>query len=282
MFEDYKIIDPPREGNWLWEVKEGFQKFSLFNSGIKNVPSKYKNVVYLVNLDIGLSSSLLNKDVFSIMIKMIQLNYPTISVKELKDKNLNFSSLKIPKRQNLTEIEDQYDGKLTLASLKVSIPRDGIMILGVTSYDIWNGTEGNNFVFGSASCLDASGVFSLRRFYLDYLSDGTTEEKIVIMKTVYSVCSTMVHEMGHIFGIKHCTYFNCTMNGTNSSEESQSNPSFDFCSICIRKLHSSLKFDIKTRLKNLSLELPKIFSDTVDITKDIDFFNKRLASINDC
>jgi archaemetzincin len=35
-----------------------------------------------------------------------------------------------------------------------------------------------------------------------------------------NACGVMVHEIGHMFGLEHCTYFECTMNGSNSYEES--------------------------------------------------------------
>ena len=34
----------------------------------------------------------------------------------------------------------------------------------------------------------------------------------------------MTHEIGHMFGIKHCVHFNCLMNGSNHEEENDSKP----------------------------------------------------------
>ena len=35
----------------------------------------------------------------------------------------------------------------------------------------------------------------------------------------YRACKVMVHEVCHMFGIKHCVYFHCLMNGSNHDEE---------------------------------------------------------------
>ena len=34
----------------------------------------------------------------------------------------------------------------------------------------------------------------------------------------------MVHELGHMFGLPHCVFFSCCMNGSNHDEESQIRP----------------------------------------------------------
>ncbi len=53
----------------------------------------------------------------------------------------------------------------------------------------------------------------------------------------------MAHEIGHLFGIKHCIFNNCLMNGSNSLEEASSK-SFHYCPVCLRKLHIALGFDM--------------------------------------
>ena len=44
-------MDPPKPGDWLKEHKEAGQTFKSYCSGIINRPTKYKNKVYLFNLD---------------------------------------------------------------------------------------------------------------------------------------------------------------------------------------------------------------------------------------
>jgi len=45
----------------------------------------------------------------------------------------------------------------------------------------------------------------------------------------------MTHEIGHMFTMKHCVYYNCLMNGSMSLEESKTRFPF-YCPVCIRKL----------------------------------------------
>ncbi|CAG5909106.1 unnamed protein product [Menidia menidia] len=63
-------------------------------------------------------------------------------------------------------------------------------------------------------------------------------------------CKTMTHEIGHMFGIKHCQWMSCVMQGSNHLEESDRRP-LDFCPICLRKMHVSVGFKFAERYKAL-------------------------------
>ena len=61
----------------------------------------------------------------------------------------------------------------------------------------------------------------------------------------------MVHEIGHMFGLKHCIYYECTMNGTNGSFESGRVKNKTLCPICLAKLKLNCKFDCRERFLKL-------------------------------
>ncbi len=60
----------------------------------------------------------------------------------------------------------------------------------------------------------------------------------------------MVHETLHLFGINHCQFFKCCMNGANSLEESDSQ-ALQLCPVDLHKLHLVVGFDIIERYKKL-------------------------------
>ncbi len=67
----------------------------------------------------------------------------------------------------------------------------------------------------------------------------------------------MVHETGHMFGMTHCTYYECTMNGFNGYNEQVLMERY-LCPICLRKLKSVIGFKVLERyqrLKEVCLEL---------------------------
>lgn len=53
-----------------------------------------------------------------------------------------------------------------------------------------------------------------------------------------------------MFGVRHCIYYECLVNGSNHLQESDSRP-LELCVVCLRKLQSNIKFDILERYKKL-------------------------------
>lgn len=61
----------------------------------------------------------------------------------------------------------------------------------------------------------------------------------------------MAHEITHMFGMKHCIYYDCLMNGTMSAEETQRRTNNTLCPVCLKKLKINIKFDTKERFLKL-------------------------------
>ena len=61
---------------------------------------------------------------------------------------------------------------------------------------------------------------------------------------------TMTHEIGHMFGLKHCIHYECTLNGTNGPGDGASLER-TLCPICLLKLKLNIKFDTRQRYENL-------------------------------
>ena len=61
----------------------------------------------------------------------------------------------------------------------------------------------------------------------------------------------MVHEIGHMFGLRHCIYYECTMNGSNGSFEDNYVADRYLCPVCLCKLKLNAKFDCKERYVKL-------------------------------
>jgi len=129
--------------------------------------------------------------------------------------------------------------------------RKELVCIAVTMEDLYPREEWN-FVYGIARIGDGVGVWSFARldplfFELDDNQlaslEPSQEERILINRRGIKI---LVHELTHLFGLKHCIYFTCLMNGANHEEEMVRQP-FWLCPICLRKLHSSLKFPVLQR-----------------------------------
>lgn len=71
---------------------------------------------------------------------------------------------------------------------------------------------------------------------------------LVFIVTLVFLLQTMTHEIGHMFGISHCQWLSCVMQGSNHLDESDRRP-LDFCPICLRKLQFAISFNIAERYK---------------------------------
>jgi len=56
----------------------------------------------------------------------------------------------------------------------------------------------------------------------------------------------------HMFGVLHCCYYRCLMNGSSSIEEVDSQPPY-LCGMCLKKLQSVLGFDPLDRYSRLAV-----------------------------
>jgi archaemetzincin len=108
--------------------------------------------------------------------------------------------------------------KFVLRLLNQKKPLDAVTVLALTTSDLWPG-KGWNFVFGQASLRAGVGVWSLHR-----LGDPEIKPETFLRRTA----KVAVHETGHMLGIRHCTQFECGMNGANHQDEADGQPIW-FC-----------------------------------------------------
>ena len=76
-----------------------------------------------------------------------------------------------------------------------------------------------------------------------------------------------------MFGIEHCIYFHCLMNGSNNLEQDIASP-MEFCPICIRKLQSNIGFDLVKRYEGLAACFKELGGKFLD---DIKWYKKALT-----
>uniref|UniRef100_A0A6I8NYT9 Archaemetzincin-2 n=1 Tax=Ornithorhynchus anatinus TaxID=9258 RepID=A0A6I8NYT9_ORNAN len=156
-----------------------------------------------------------------------------------------------------------------LRYLKRKKPSDAFCIVGITTIDLFP-KESWNFVFGQASLTEGVGIFSFARYDSDFYSPnykGRLKRPKKPSKGDYSIfddchtpaitgllllrsCKTLTHELGHIFGLRHCQWLACVMQGSNHLEESDRRPP-GLCPICLRKLHCALGFSLARRYEAL-------------------------------
>jgi archaemetzincin len=123
------------------------------------------------------------------------------------------------------------------------LPPDAATYLCFTTCDLWP-RKGWNFVFGQASYQERVGVWSVYRY------GDPSQNQQQFQKCLGLVLKTMVHETGHMFGIRHCTAYNCGMCGSNHLQESASHPIY-FCPECTPKVHWATGVDLVQQAQKL-------------------------------
>ena len=101
-----------------------------------------------------------------------------------------------------------------------------------------------NYLFGLASLAAGVSVFSFHRQdpanvaceFWNGTKDGVTRLPGDEEKLVRRASATLCHELGHTFGLKHCVYYQCLMQGSNSLEESEGRGPLKLCPVCLRKV----------------------------------------------
>jgi archaemetzincin len=69
--------------------------------------------------------------------------------------------------------------------------------------------------------------------------------------------TVLAHEIGHIFGLKHCVFYRCVMGGANDLREIDGAP-LHACPVCLRKLQKIAKFDPGQRYRRLERFLRRV------------------------
>lgn len=230
----------PSPGDWLWQHDERGQSFARFVHEQHARPSSTKDKLYILPIgDFSSQDRTILEQVARGCAAYFQM--PVI----LDTWHPQPGDITSRKTRDATQwlIRDILD---VLPSRR---PEDGYALLGVTMTDIWPG-EGWNYVFGQANWELRVGVQSFARYDPAF---GTrsgavfdNRDELILRRGL----KVMTHEFGHMFGIRHCTDYACNMNGSNSLEESETQPPH-LCPVCLQKIQHAVGFDPKARYEAL-------------------------------
>lgn len=131
--------------------------------------------------------------------------------------------------QSYNHLRKQFHSTTILHHMKNQVKtNDCFIILGVTSVDLY--VEGLNFVFGEAEPFDKVCIISIHRLRPEFYSD-----KPDIKTFERRILTEAVHEIGHLFNLRHCPNPGCVMFFSNSILDTD-RKGFLFCSKCRSKL----------------------------------------------
>lgn len=125
----------------------------------------------------------------------------------------------------------QIENPSAFALIHAAKPKDAFIVLGYTMEDICDTAKGFGFLFGQAHLDLGVGLFSFARY-----SDDVEYTSPQFLRRCGMV---LCHEASHLFGVRHCVYASCIMNGSNHLDEAESRP-FALCPVDLRKIELTL------------------------------------------
>jgi archaemetzincin len=134
-------------------------------------------------------------------------------------------------RNSISIPRDSYDAKRgqyrAEAFMEACAHEDSDRVLGVAAVDLF--AEPLNFVFGQAEVGGRAAVISIARLaHRDRAKFGQRASKEAI------------HELGHTFGLAHCSDPKCVMSFSNSLEDTD-HKEMRFCDSCLDAFPRALK-----------------------------------------
>lgn len=246
-------MDEIKSTDWLARHSEQGQTFEEYLQENPTLPTHKRNKIYLLPLG--------NLTQFDSQLVQITAEYLSVFFQSEIKTQIPLQNLKdtIPKNaQRIHHRQNQLHTKFILSHiLEPHLPTDSWAYIALTPEDLYPALSWG-FVFGEATLHNRVAVSSFHRHkkYVgnDVKNELSASEKT--QKTRLRTLKTTTHEIGHILSMRHCTEFNCLMNGSNNQKEADSRPFF-MCPVCVQKLNYGLKTDLKTRYEGLLIFFKK-------------------------
>lgn len=252
----------PRDGEWLAEHRESGQTLAEYVRSGPNRPTAGRTTIYVQPLgEFSPGQQRIVAATTDYLERLYQIPVKVLPAASLED------TPAYALRTHPTWGDRQLLTSYVLDDLLPErLPRDAVALLALTAIDLWPG-EGWNFVFGQASLKNRVGVWSMHR---NGDADGAPDEQqFCLTRTI----KTASHELGHMLGIKHCTAYECAMNGSNHQAESDSRP-LAFCPECSGKVWWACRADPRKQTAAL-LE----FAEQHNLPQAAEFWRKTLEAL---
>lgn len=239
--DNFTGITQPGPNDWLtWHIERG-QTFADFQRSPGNLPDAKRRTLYLQPLgafpeDGSPPLEELRRYLeayFQLPAKLLPAHYP--------------HDLEFAPRKNPHSGQPQILTREITRFLQTRLPDDAYCLIAVTMTDLYPAPSWN-FVFGEAALTGRVGVFSFARHDPGFAGGNRPKDYLDLM--LRRGCKTLAHETAHMFGLHHCIFYDCAVNGSNHLVEADARPQH-LCPVCLRKLHYSARFDPVRRYEEL-------------------------------
>jgi archaemetzincin len=235
----YERLGTPKSGEWLAienEVPESLEDYAA-KARVYPTLKRYTLVLQPLGKFSRSETRLLTilKDYAEVFFQLPARVAPPLELK-LADKNSRLArTISIDRFRRQTE----FDGDIVLDEiLEKKLPEDAVICVGITAEPLFSGHQR---ILGLASLDKRVAVCSLFRSLQSVRRDAADDPQ-----TIRRLCRLFSHEVAHSFGLGHCVFFRCAMNGCNNLAEADTTP-MHLCPVCSQKLCLNNEIDFKKR-----------------------------------
>jgi len=239
--QDFLPVPEPGPSDWLAIHREDGQTFQQFVNSRPDRPSARRKMLYLQPLGSW------EQDEGPPLGELRQFTAAFFRMDVRILPALDLAQTHITSRRNPFAGQVQLLTTDILNLLQHRMPDDAFALLGITMLDLYPDPSWN-FVFGQASPRDRVGIYSFSRYDPRFYGQGRSADSRHLM--LRRSCKVLAHETAHMFGIDHCIWFRCLMNGSNHLDESDARP-LHLCPVDLRKLQWSVGFDVAEHYRQL-------------------------------
>jgi archaemetzincin len=261
---DFEPMPVPGPQDWLSNHPEAGQTFEHFVRSRPDRPDARRNQLYLQPLGdfSGLDCPPLSQ-LREFTAAFFQLNVRVMPT-------LDLAQSEVVSRHHPSTSGLQLLTTSILELLRRRLPNNAFALLGVTMADLYPDPRWN-FVFGQADVRYRVGVYSFARYDPRFYGQraSTNSSRLMLRRS----CKVLAHETGHMFGIHHCIWYRCLMNGSNHLAEADARP-LHLCPVDLRKLQWSIGFDVVERYRCL-----KTFAEQAGFEDEANWLSNRLRLI---
>ena len=217
----FRPMGKPETSDWLASHKEPGQTFEEYINEDPTLPTNDRKTIYVLPLGkFNAAQEKILKIVAEGLGAFYGLSVQLMNPEKLKEPFGVGYFRKVPGGR----VRQVRTGYLLDDVIAPRLPADAAAMIALTAEDLYP-DESMNFVFGQASFDKRVGVWSLFRL------EQNADLKTFLMRAL----KIAAHEIGHMFSIRHCTKYECVMNGSNYLGETDRHP-LDACPECMAKI----------------------------------------------
>jgi archaemetzincin len=252
-------LGKPQPGDWLFEHKEDGQSFNAYLASDPVRKSRRWHTLYLCLLG---DFTLEQERIIDRTREYLEVFFdcPVKIHRKVDLADIPAKAKRVHRKWGDKQILSTY---VLDAVLKPQRPDDALAYLAFTASDLFPEKKWN-FVFGQASLSERTGVFSIYRN-----GDPAMDFELCLRRTL----GTATHETGHMLSMQHCKVYDCSLNGSNNREESDSRP-LHLCPTCLRKHCWNLRLEPVAYLKRLQK-----FCRKQGLADEAEWYRKAIAAL---